>query len=279
MRGLIFTKNVLIALACLLVSLVAWAEQRIVAIGGDVTEIVYALGAGEQLVARDSTSTWPVEALALPSVGYMRQLNAEGILALKPTLVLASEQAQPELALKQIAKTGVNVVSIDAKTTLEQVPIKIRQIAAALQRQSQGEILAKRVNQQISAIPTTSLNTKILFILNHQGMAAMAAGQGTAADAMIRASGAENAMQGFSRYRPLSREGVIASQPDLILMTEEGIKAAGGKEYVWQLPGLSMTPAAKHKKLLIVDDMALLGFGPRTPTALMQVRKAAEQVR
>lgn len=78
------------------------AVERLVTLGGDVTEIVYALHAEESLVARDSTSSWPPAAQKLPDVGYLRQLNAEGILALRPQLVLASAQAQPSLVLHKV---------------------------------------------------------------------------------------------------------------------------------------------------------------------------------
>lgn len=104
--------------------LTAAAAQRIVSIGGDVTEIAFALGAGDDVIARDSTSLHPEAVKKLPDVGYMRQLNAEGILALKPTLVLTTELAQPALVLKQLADSGVKVVSVPGDTTLQAVPKK-----------------------------------------------------------------------------------------------------------------------------------------------------------
>lgn len=105
----------------------------------------------------------------------------------------------------------------------------------------------------------------------------MAAGQKTAADKMIRAVGATNAMQGFNNYRPLSQEGVIASAPDLLLVTEDGIKSMGGLDKIWQLPGLKHTPAGQKQQVLIVDDMGLLGFGLETPSVMKQLRQAAEK--
>src|SRR5476651_2859699 len=94
------------------------AAERVISIGGDVTEIVYALGSGDEMVARDSTSLNPEKVKKLPDVGYMRQLNAEGILAMKPTLVLSSELAEPSLVLQQVAQNGVTVVRIPGNTTL-----------------------------------------------------------------------------------------------------------------------------------------------------------------
>ncbi|WP_024530001.1 heme/hemin ABC transporter substrate-binding protein [Serratia fonticola] len=257
--------------------LAAVAAERIVSIGGDVTEIAFALGAGDEVVARDSTSLHPAAVQTLPDVGYMRQLNAEGILALKPTLILTTELAEPALVLKQLGDSGVKVVRIPGDTTVQAVPEKISVIADAINRSSQGKQLAERYQQQLAAVANTPLPVKVLFVMSHGGITPMAAGQQTAADAIIRAAGLKNAMQGFSRYRPLSQEGVIASAPDLLLVTTDGVRSIGGQENLWQLPGMALTPAGKNRRVLIVDDMALLGFGLETPQALGLLRKAAEQ--
>ncbi|OKP26968.1 MULTISPECIES: heme/hemin ABC transporter substrate-binding protein [Serratia] len=257
--------------------LAAVAAERIVSIGGDVTEIALALGAGDEVVARDSTSLHPAAVQTLPDVGYMRQLNVEGILALKPTLILTTELAEPALVLKQLEDSGVKVVRIPGDTSVQAVPEKISVIAGAVNRSSQGKQLAERYQQQLAAVANTPLPVKVLFVMSHGGITPMAAGQQTAADAIIRAAGLKNAMQGFSRYRPLSQEGVIASAPDLLLVTTDGVRSIGGQENLWLLPGMALTPAGKNRRVLIVDDMALLGFGLETPQALGLLRKAAEQ--
>lgn len=255
------------------------AEERVISIGGDVTEIIYALGSGDKVVARDSTSLHPENVKTLPDVGYMRQLNAEGILAMKPTLVLSSELAEPSRVLQQVAQNGVIVVRIPGTTSLDAVPQKIEVIANALNRQSEGKQLIATYRQQLAAVKQGPLSVKILFVMNHGGTTALAAGQNTAADAMITSAGAQNAMQGFTRYRPLSQEGIIASAPDLLLITTDGVRTLGGMDQVWKLPGLAMTPAGKHHQVLVVDDMSLLGFGLETPTVLATLRQAAEQVK
>ncbi|MDU3934557.1 MAG: ABC transporter substrate-binding protein [Serratia liquefaciens] len=233
----------------------AAAAERIVSIGGDVTEIAFALGAGDEVIARDSTSLQPEAVKKLPDVGYMRQLNAEGILALKPSLVLTTELAEPALVLKQLEESGVKVVRIPGDTTLQSVPEKIEVIANALQRTEQGKKLSERYQQQLAAVKTDALPVKVLFVMSHGGITPMAAG----------------------RYRPLSQEGVIASAPDLLLVTTDGIKTLGGQQQLWNLPGVALTPAGKNHRVLVVDDMALLGFGLETPAALAKLRHAAEQ--
>ncbi|MRS16890.1 ABC transporter substrate-binding protein [Enterobacteriaceae bacterium RIT691] len=268
----------LVALIAALPFVAGAAAQKVVTLGGDVTEIVYALGAQSALVARDSTSQWPPEALKLPDVGYLRQLNAEGILATRPTTVLASIQAQPSLALSQVEQNGVTVVTIPGSNDVSVMDEKVRIVAEALHKQPEGEKLRAQMKAQLAALPTTPLNKRVLFILSHGGMNAMAAGQQTGADSAIRAAGLQNAMQGFTRYQPLSQEGVIASQPDLVVISAEGVKSMGGEANLWKLPGLVQTPAGRHQQVLQVDDMALLGFSVRTPEAIRQLRDKAERL-
>lgn len=271
-------RKLLALIAALPLTAFAANDEKIVALGGDVTEIVYALGAQSSLVARDSTSQWPEQATSLPDVGYLRQLNAEGILAMRPTLVLASAQAQPSLALKQVEQSHVNVVTVPGSNSLSVIDEKVRVVAQATHRVAEGEALRNRLHQELAALPASPLNKRVLFILNHGGMTAMAAGQDTGADAAIRAAGLHNAMQGFSRYQPLSQEGVIASQPDLVVVSREGVKAMGGEANLWKLPGLAQTPAGKNKQVLQIDDMALLGFSVRTPQAIVELRTKAERL-
>ena len=212
-------------------------QEKIITLGGDVTEIVYALGASSSLVARDSTSQWPQAANVLPDVGYLRQLNAEGILSMRPTLVLASAQAQPSLALKQVEQSHVRVIAVPAANDLSVIDEKVRIVAEATHREAEGEALRGKLRQALSTLPTSPLNKRVLFILNHGGMTAMAAGQQTGADAAIRAAGLQNAMQGFTRYQPLSQEGVIASRPDLVVISQDGINAWVAKRICGRCPG------------------------------------------
>lgn len=194
------------------------AVERLVTLGGDVTEIVYALHAEESLVARDSTSSWPPAAQKLPDVGYLRQLNAEGILALRPQLVLASAQAQPSLVLHKVQASGVKVVNVPGGESLSAIDNKVAVIAEALGKTAAGDALRQQLQQQIAAIPTQPVAKRVLFILSHGGMNTLVAGQHTAADGAIRAAGLQNAMQGFDHYRAMSQEGVAASQADLVVI-------------------------------------------------------------
>ncbi|WGO84764.1 heme/hemin ABC transporter substrate-binding protein [Arsenophonus apicola] len=253
------------------------ASERIITLGGDITEIIFALNEGKQVIARDSSSRQPDSVLKLPDVGYMRMLNAEGILSLQPTLILASEQAKPELALKQIQRTGVKIIKVTGAPTLAAIPEKIRTIAKTIKQTQKGEALINKLNEQLSLINTAPIQQKILFIFSHNGTVPLVAGQRTAADSIISTVGAQNALQGFNGYLPLSQEAIIASQPDWILITIEGIRSLGGIEKIWRLPGINMTPAGKNQALLIVNDLGLLGFGLSTPSVMKQIRDTLEK--
>lgn len=267
-----------LSLLALLLVLPSLAAERVVSIGGDVTQIIYALGAQQQLVARDSTSLRPALATRLPDVGYMRQLNAEGILALKPTLVIVSELAKPSLVLQQIAQAGVRVVTVTGDNRLQAIPLKIVAIGNALGYQTEAQRLAQQVTQQISQLPQGKLPVKVLYIMANSGMKSMAAGQQTAADGAIRSAGLVNAMGNVPHYQALSQEGVIAAAPDLVVMGEDDLKTLGGEQRLWQLPGLALTPAGQQHRLRVIDTMALLGFGLDTPQAILRLRQAAESL-
>ncbi|WP_145544057.1 heme/hemin ABC transporter substrate-binding protein [Yersinia frederiksenii] len=258
------------------ISLNTTASQRIVTIGGDVSEIIYALGAGDSVVARDSTSLNPEALKSLPDIGYMRLLNAEGILAIKPTLILSTARAAPSRALIQATDIGIKLIYVPADKSPHKVVDKIGVIATALNQEEKGQQLIQHYQQQLATVVSSPLPVKVLFIMSHAGIPPLAAGLNTAADSMFRAAGLNNAIQEFSGYRPLSQEGIIASAPDLLVVTTHGVKSLNGVDNVWRLPGIALTPAGKQKRLLVLDDIALLGFGLQTPDILKQLRSAAE---
>lgn len=266
----------LMALLALPFSLLA--QERVVSIGGDITEIIYALGAQETLVARDTTSLQPAVVQKLPNVGYMRQLNAEGILAMKPTLVIASELSKPSAALQQVEQAGVKVVTVTGRPELSAIGEKIAKVGEVLNRQEEAKALETKLTHQLASLSEKPLPVKVLYILNHSGLKAMGAGSGTAADGAIRGAGLVNAMGNVPRYQPMTQEGIVASAPQLVVVGADGLKSLGDEKNLWALPGLALTPAGKHKNLVVVDEMALLGFGLDTPGAMIKLRKAAEAI-
>ncbi len=274
-----FAKKLFLTFSIATLSTITIAQERIISIGGDVTEIIYALNAEQNLVGRDSTSMIPQAVNALPDIGYMRQLNAEGILALKPTKVIATEVAQPSIILEQLKSAGITVDTIPFKYSAENVVEKIKKVGESLGKQTQAVTLAENFANELKAIPNSPLDVRILFVLNRAGANQTVAGKDTVADEAIKLIGAKNAMGNNVRFVPISQEGVIAANPDLIVMTRLGIQNLGSTEKVWELPGIAHTNAGKNKQLVIVEDIAFMSFGLTTPKALLALRQAAEQVK
>uniref|UniRef100_UPI001F4B7643 heme/hemin ABC transporter substrate-binding protein n=1 Tax=Burkholderia cenocepacia TaxID=95486 RepID=UPI001F4B7643 len=176
----------------------AAAPKRVIVIGGALAETAFALGGAEtpryRLVGADTTCTYPDAAKRLPKVGYQRALSAEGLLSLRPDLVLASAEAGPPTAIAQVKGAGVTVTTFDERHDVESVRAKITGVAQALDVRDAGAALLQRFDRDWQAardavaarVPGGAQPPCVLFVLNHTGTQAPVAGQRTAADAMIR---------------------------------------------------------------------------------------------
>jgi len=252
--------------------------QRVISVGSALTEIVYALGAEKMLVGVDTTSLYPAAARSLPQVGYMRALSAEGVLSLKPTLVIATTAAGPATTLDQLKATGIEVLILPDHYDYESVIAKIELVgkltgktAEAQAMIAQGRADMASLAAKLAAVPA---RPRVLFLLSMGGSAPQAAGAGTAADGIIKLAGGTNAVEGYSGYRPLTPEAVIASRADFVLVTRQTVEAMGSIEKILAQPALSQTPAGKAGRVLQFDTLLLLGFGPRTPEAATQLAAA-----
>ena len=256
----------------------AEAPRRVVSIGGALTEIVYALEAQEVLVGNDTTSYYPPAAEHLPKVGYQRALSAEGIVSLSPDLVMLTEEAGPPAVLAQLQAANIPTLQLKAGRSLTDVRDAIRVIARALKKDRAGSALIDAIDRQTAELAKVTVrhptDKRVLFILQHGGGAPMAGGRETAADSIIRLSGAQNAVTEYTGYKPLTPEAAAALQPDVILTTVRGLAQAGGKDALLAAPGLSLTPAARTGSLIVMDALLLLGFGPRTVQAAATLHEA-----
>ncbi len=250
---------------------VAEDAKRVVTLGGSVTEIAVALGAGDLLVARDSTSTYPADITALPDVGYIRALSPEGVLSVSPDLILAEADAGPPAAVDVLTAAGVPFLRMPGDPTPAGVVAKINAVAEALGRKAEGEALAASVQAGLTEAETRAAavtdKKRVLFVLSLQGGRVMAGGEGSSAEGIIALAGGGNAATGFRGYKQMTDEAVLAAAPDLILMMDREGDLAIGNADVMAHPTLSQTPAAQAGNIVRMDGMMLLGFGPRTPDA------------
>ncbi len=251
------------------------APQRIVSIGGSLTEIVYALGQEERLIARDTTSLFPSEALDLPDVGYMRALSPEGVLSVDPDMILTLEGAGPPEAVAVIKSASVPVVTVPESFDREGVLVKIDAVGKALGIEDQATELAASVDADLRAAEEAAAaideRAKVLFILSMEGGRVLASGTGTAANGMIELAGGQNAITGYAGYKQLTDEAIVTAEPDVILLMNRGSEDAPTSTDLSSQPALAVTPAAQNGRVILIEGNYVLGFGPRTGAAAREL--------
>jgi iron complex transport system substrate-binding protein len=251
---------------------------RIVSVGSALTEIFYALGAENLLVGVDTTSLYPPQARSLPQVGYMRALSAEGVLSLKPTLIMATTAAGPASTLEQLKATGIEIAILPDHYDYDSVIKKIEAVGKATGKVAEANALIAQGRGDMKALvyrlAGTPRTPRVLFLMSMSGGAPQAAGRDTAADGIIRLAGGINAIDGYAGYRPLTPEAVIASRADYILVPRQSVDSLGGIDKVLDQPAIRQTPAGRAGKVLQFDILLLLGFGPRTPQAATELATA-----
>jgi len=249
--------------------------SRIVTLGGSVTEIVYALGAGSQVVGVDASSIYPGAATEKPSVGYFRQVPAEGVLSLDPSLVLALDGTGPPSVLDQFRSASVRTVLVPDEPSVEGAKRKIREIGTLLGREARADSLIQDMEQDLEEAHTlrqrAESEPEVLFIYARGSGTMNVAGTGTSAGAMIELAGAKNAISGFEGFKPMSAEAVVSAEPDVILMLTRGLESIGGTEELLKKPGIELTPAGENRRIVAMDDLLLLGFSPRLGTAVKRL--------
>lgn len=261
-------------LATMCVSVANAAEpSRVVTADGAITEIVFRLGLESLLVGVDTTSGYPERTESLPKIGYLRALPFEGVLALKPDLLITSEQAAPEENLDRLARAGVQVEKLPAARTPDAALQRILTVGALLGEEKRAESLVSELHSKINRIQQASATRgnrpTVLFILAAGNHAVMLAGEGTSASALMDAVGAVNAVSGIQGYKPANREAILASRPDAIVIAE----STPGQFAIESWPEVERLDAWQSGRRLVADSMMLLGFGPRLPDAMAAVNE------
>ena len=271
-----------LALPALAVGTAARGGQadRIVVAGGVITEVIYALGEQDRVVGVDSTSQFPPQALqSKADIGYVRVVSAEGVLSLKPSLVLLIDGAGPPDALALIAESGVRVARIPDGQDAEGVAAKIVAIGDAIGAAEAARRLAARTSAGFRELEELRAGLKqrrrVLFVLSLQNGRALVGGRNSSADAIIALAGAENAASAIEGYKPMTDEAIIAAAPEIVLMMSRGNHRTSAEE-LFALPAFSQTPAAAQRRLVQMDGLYLLGFGPRTPLAARDLMAAID---
>jgi iron complex transport system substrate-binding protein len=261
-----------------MIAVSAEKRERIVAIGGPVTEIVFALGRGSEVVAVDSSSVYPEAVTKLPQVGYQRSLSTEGVLSLRPTRIVASTEAGPPQVVAQLKASGIPYVEAPAQHSVEGARVKITVLAKALDREAEGRALCAELDRRMARVKAllgaNLVRPKVLFVYARGAGTMNIAGADTAADAMIALAGGVNAVSGYDGYKPMTPEALAAAAPEVILIPNRGLESLGGVDGLFRQPGVSLTPAGRNRRIVALDDLLLLGFGPRLADAVEQLAGA-----
>jgi heme transport system substrate-binding protein len=249
--------------------------SRIVAIGGSVTEILFALGAGDRVIGVDQTSTFPAAARDKKNVGYMRALSPEGVLSLAPSLVIAIEGAGPPEVIEVLKRASVPLVIVPEVHDADGVVRKIRLIAETIG--VDGEGLAKAVASDFAVLADIrariTAHRKAVFVLAIGGGTPIVAGKGTSAEAIMTLAGADNALTGMTGFKPAVAEATLAAEPDAVVIMADRDHTMS-PDSLFALPAFAGTPAARARRLIGLPGLYLLGFGPRTAHAARDLAAA-----
>jgi iron complex transport system substrate-binding protein len=244
---------------------------RIVSIGGAITEILYALGFEDRLAGVDTTSLYPPAALRdKPNVGYMRQISAEGVLGLNPSLVLAVQGAGPKETMDVLEAAKVPLVVVPDIFSEQGLLDKIRLVGHAMGADERAECLTAVVTGDLAQLrelrARVATPVRVMFVMSLLNGRVMAAGKNTAANEIIALAGAVNAIDGYDGYKIISDEAIVAAKPDAVLSIQRGNDSVDA-EAVYVHPAFALTPVAANKTFISMEGLYLLGLGPRTAAA------------
>lgn len=256
-------------------------RERVVGVSKQLNEMLYAVGAGDVLVARDLTSTYPPAIRALPTVGYHRALSAEGIAAARPTLVLTDGNVGPDAVLAQVRSVGVPVVDIRPGSTVEGAARALAELGRRFHREraadSVGAALRAAMAEAARDSARLAAGPRPRVLVMHFGQLVnnyLAVGRGSPGDHVLALAGGVNAVDSAGGMTRLTPELIARAAPDVIVATDVGFDRVGSAAAFARLPGVALTPAGRAGRVVRVDESEIMYFGPRTPAAVRRLAAA-----
>ena len=249
---------------------IAKNSTRIVVAGGSISEIIYFLGSQDKIVALDVTSNYPEIAKELPSIGYVRNLSAEGILSMNPSIILGEDDMGPPGVIKQLREVNIDLRIIPEKKTIDGILDKIYCIASIIDKVSQAE---NRINDYLipdilrleKSLQLSILNPKkVMFVFSIKGNKIIVGGSGTSGDGFIKMTGSKNIFGSFEGWKSVSQEAVIKENPYYIIMSQRDLHNSETIKAITENPIFQNIKAKEEGNFIFDDAMAMLGYGPRT---------------
>lgn len=255
-------------------------DQRIVCLSKHLTEMVYALGKGHNIVAVDLSSTYPDSAKLLKTVGYHRALSPEGIISMNPNLVIHSNDIGPENVLPQITNAGLNIKAFGGANTFDSAKILLKELGNFFGVPAKADSICKKMDidlqktDSVRKLLSSSDTPKVMII--HFGRANniyfVMSGRKGVGDKMIELAGAKVCHYDAKGAKQISAEAVAKANPDIIIATDYGYDQMGSMEkFITDVPGVALTNAGKNKKVVRFEEHDLIYFGPRTADNIIKL--------
>ncbi|MDM1494510.1 ABC transporter substrate-binding protein [Myroides odoratimimus] len=248
-------------------------KERIISLNGAITETLVALGEKENIIAVDVTSTYPEDIkTTAQDLGHTSKISIESIMALKPTVIYATEKDLNDDFKSQLEKTKIRLEVIKQEFTLEGTKTLIKTVAQSLNNENYQSLLDK-IDQDLQGLPSFENKPKVLFIYARGAATLLVAGDKTPVNNIVDLAGGQNAVTEFEDFKPLTPESLLNSNPDYILMFTTGLQSMGGIDGVLKIDGINKTNAGKNKKVIAMDGLLLSGFGPRVGQAAKELNQ------
>ena len=248
-------------------------DLRIVCLSKHLTEMVFALGKGHDIVACDLSSTYPDSAKLLKTVGYHRALSPESIISMEPDLVIHSNDIGPENVQPQIKKAGLKIKVFGGANTIDSAKLLLTELGKFFGEEMKADSLTKKMDTDIAkaAEALKAMNVKDTpgVMIIHFGRANnvyfVMSGRGGTGDKMIALAGGKTTHYDAKGARQISAEAVAIANPDVIIATDFGFDQMGSMEkFATGVPGVSLTNAARNGHIYRFEEHDLIYFGPRS---------------
>jgi len=260
--------------------------SRVVAvdIAGSIADTIWALGLSDSVVGRDVAASYPGSEDVPVVTGNGHSINAEAVLALKPTLVITDGSVGPTTAIDQLRDVGVTVVYVDNVSSFDGAAQLARDVADVLGAPDAGEALARALGQsvdqvraQVAAIAPAKPLRMVFLYLRGSASVYYVFGAESGADQLIAGLGGVDAAgeAGIKGSQPLTDEAMLATEPDVILVMTDGLESVGGVDgLVADFPAIALTNAGKNRRVVDMADTQILSFGPRSAAVLDGLARA-----
>jgi iron complex transport system substrate-binding protein len=251
---------------------------RVVCVSKQINEFLYDIHAESVLVARDLTSVYPPPIKTLPSVGYHRALSAEGIVSMRPTMLLTDGNLGPDAVVQQVRKVGIPVVVLTPGSTQDSAQLLMQRLGKEFHHQAQADSVVAAWKQQMSDVLRDSTKwaagRRPRVLVMHFGQMVndyLGLKRGSTADQLIQWAGGVNAIDSTGGMLRLTPELIAKAAPDIIIATDVGFDRLGSAAKFASLPGVALTPAGKSGHVYRVDETEVMYFSPRTPAVLRKI--------